>query len=334
MSIDVALVGLGRMGSVHLEAIRTRVPRLRLVAVAEPRGDLTSSDRVGDAVVYPDAGLALRHPGVRACIVATPTDSHRSIVARALETGLHVFCEKPLTLAREESVVLAATAESSGLVLQVGFWRRFAAPLVEARRLLHDGAIGRPLLLRLVQWDVDCPPAEWCDPARSGGLFVDMAVHEFDEIEWLLGEPITEVTARPLPLVNDELAHVGDFDNAVVLARLAGGAQAVVEVSRNGRYADDVRLEILGSDGAILVETVPRARVRVGTRSGLDTVWERDGDVFLPAIAAELDAFAALVAGETDARGVPGATASVRAVAIGEAARASAAGGLAVVLPS
>jgi len=331
VTIDVVLVGLGRMGSIHLETIRTRVPTLRLAAIAEPTADLATPARVGAAAVYAEAAEALRHPGVRACIVATPTDSHGSIVAQALETGLHVFCEKPLTLAPAESIELGAAARASGLVLQVGFWRRFAEPLVEARRLLHAGAIGRPLLLRLVQWDVDCPPADWCDPARSGGIFVDMAVHEFDEIEWLLDEPITEVTARPLALVNEELAAVGDFDNAVVLARLAGGAHAAVELSRNGRYADDIRLEILGSDGAVLVETVPRARVRLGTRDGLQTAWEQDGDVFLTAIAAQLDAFAATVAGRGDAPSVPGATASIRAVAIGEAARESAAGGLAVV---
>jgi predicted dehydrogenase len=332
VSIDVALVGLGRMGSVHLEAIRAIVPRLRLVAVAEPRAEPATPERSGDAAVYADARQALRHPGVTACIVATPTDSHRSIVAQALEAGVHVFCEKPLTLAPHESLELEAMAEARGLVLQIGFWRRFAEPLVEARRLLHAGAIGRPLLLRLVQWDVDCPPADWCDPARSGGIFVDMAIHEFDEIEWLLDEAIAEVTARPLALVNEDLAAVGDYDNAVVLARLAGGAHAMIEVSRNGRYADDIRLEILGNEGAILVETVPHGRVRLGTRAGLQTVWEQDGDVFLTAIAAQLEAFAALVSREPLAPDVPGAAASIRAVAIGEAARESAAGDLAVAV--
>jgi myo-inositol 2-dehydrogenase / D-chiro-inositol 1-dehydrogenase len=333
MTVDVVLVGLGRMGSVHLEAISKLVPRLRLAAVAEPRAELTAPGRVGDAVVYADAVEAIRHPGIRACIVATPTDSHGSIVAEALAAGVHVFCEKPLTLAAAESLELEAAARARKLVLQVGFWRRFAEPLLEARRLVRGGAIGRPGVLRLVQWDVDCPPADWCDPARSGGIFVDMAIHEFDEIEWLLGEPITEVAARPLALVNEDLAAVGDYDNALVLARLAGGAQAVVELSRNGRYADDLRLEILGSEGAILVETVPHSRIRLGTRNGLQTVWEREGDVFLTAIAAQLDAFAVLAAGTGDPSCVPGAAASIRAVAIGEAARTSAAGGLAVALP-
>jgi len=321
------LVGLGRMGRVHLHAIREHVADLKVTAVAEPRLDVPAEAPIGDATVYADAVQALRHPGLRACVVAAPTDVHRAVVEEALDIGLHVFCEKPLTLARDESLLLQSRAESRGLVLQVGFWRRFAAPLVEARRLLRAGAIGRPVLVRLVQWDVESPPAAWCDPVRSGGIFVDMGVHEYDEIEWLLDARVTEVRAQPLALVNQELAGVGDVDNALVFAAVKGGVRAIVELSRNGRYADDIRLEILGSDGALLVETVPKARVRLGTRQGLETVWEGGDDVFLAAVGAELAAFAALASGETSEASVPGAAESVRAVAIGEAARESAASG-------
>ena len=274
--MNVALVGLGRMGTVHLRAIRELVPNVALAAVAEPRAALVAaSDLTGDVVVYPDASGALRHPGLDGCIVVTPTETHASIVADALELGLHVFCEKPLTLRPEESLQLQELAESRGLVLQIGFWRRFSPLLVEARRLLQEGAIGRPILLRLVQWDVDCPPAAWCDPRRSGGIFVDMGVHEYDELEWLLDARITELTAHPLALVNEELADVGDFDNALVFAGLEGGARAIIDMSRNGRYADDLRLEILGSDGALLADTVPASRLRIGTRRSRDRLGGR-----------------------------------------------------------
>jgi scyllo-inositol 2-dehydrogenase (NAD+) len=332
--MDVALVGLGRMGGVHLRALQELVPDVRLVAVAEPRADLiAASDLIGDAVVYPDTARALRHPGLDGCIVVTPTETHATIVAGALELGLHVFCEKPLTLEQDESLQLQALAESRGLVLQVGFWRRFSPPLIEARRLLQQGAIGRPILLRLVQWDVDCPPAAWCDPRRSGGIFVDMGVHEYDEIEWLLDTRITRVTAHPLARVEQELAEVGDFDNAIVFADTEGDAHAIVDLSRNGRYADDIRLEILGSDGALFADTVPVSRLRMGTRRGLETVWEDSvSDAFLRAVAAELAAFGALGAGEAAAAAVPGAAESIRATLIGEAARDSATSGASVDL--
>ncbi len=330
--MDVALMGLGRMGSVHLRAIRELVPTVGLVAVVEPRADLVAvSDLAGDVVVYADADRALRHPGLAGCIVVTPTETHATIVADALELCLHVFCEKPLTLEHDESLRLQGLAESRGLILQVGFWRRFSPLLVEARKLLREGAIGRPVLLRLVQWDVDCPPAAWCDPRRSGGIFVDMGVHEYDEIEWLLDTRITEVTAQPLALVNEDLAEVGDFDNAMVFASLEDGTRAVIDMSRNGRYADDLRLEILGSDGVLFADTVPVSRLRLGTRRGLETVWEDSaGDGFVRAVAAELSAFSALAAGEATPAAVPGAAESIRATRIGEAARDSAASGASV----
>ncbi len=325
--VAVALVGLGRMGRVHLDAIRA-VPQLRLVAVAEPRREAVAeaAELIGSAAVHDDASGALRQPGLDACIVVTPTEAHAPVVAEALELGVHVFCEKPLTLDADTSLRLADAAASRGLSLQVGFWRRFARPFVEARRVLAAGTIGRPLLLRLVQWDADSPPAAWCDVRRSGGIFVDMGVHEFDEIEWLLGARIRAVRTVPLPLVDETLGAVGDLDNALVHVEVVGGAHAVVELSRNCRYGDDVRLEILGSEGAVLVETLPFPRVRVGDRTGLATVWEQPGvDAFRDGVASELAAFAAVVAGGDVA--VPGADASVRATAVGEAARASAAAG-------
>ena len=122
-----------------------------------------------------------------------------------------------------------------------------------------------------------------------------------------------------------ELAEVGDFDNALVLAELEGGVRAVIDMSRNGRYADDLRLEILGSEGALLADTVPVARLRLGTRQGLETVFEDERtDGFVRAVAAELAAFAARVRGDEGAAPVPGAAESIRATLVGEAARASA----------
>ena len=142
---------------------------------------------------------------------------------------------------------------------------------------------------------------------------------------------IIEVTAQPLALVNKELAEVGDFDNAIVFAGLEDGTRAVIEMSRNGRYADDLRLEILGSDGALLADTVPLSTLRMGTRRGLETVWEDSaGDGFVRAVAAELAAFRALAAGEATAAAVPGAAESIRATRIGEAARDSATAGASV----
>ena len=322
----LALIGVGRMGHVHADAIARHLADVRLAAVAEPRAEAVAAlgDLLGDAAVYRTAREALAHPGVAGCVVVTPTDTHATIVREALELGLDVFCEKPLTLDAAQSRTLGQLAAERGRLLQVGFWRRFHPPIAMARALLAEGAIGTPLFCRLSQWDVDCPPVEWCAPERSGGIFVDMAVHEFDQIEWFLADEIVSVEAKPLPLVIEQLESVDDFDNVAVWFTMAGGAQGIIDLSRNGRYADDIRMEVLGSEGALFVDTVPRGRLRIGTRAGLRTVWEDSGDdSFVAAVALELAAFT-LAAARRGERVLPGAADSIRATELGRAARRSA----------
>jgi myo-inositol 2-dehydrogenase/D-chiro-inositol 1-dehydrogenase len=324
---SIALIGVGRMGAVHALAIARHLPDVIVAAIAEPRAEAVAAlgDLAAGAAVYDTAKQALAHPGLDACIVVTPTDTHAGVVQSALEEGLHVFCEKPLTLDSSESRALGARAADLQRVLQVGFWRRFHPPIAMAKQLLAEGAIGRPLLTKLTQWDVDCPPVEWCAPDRSGGIFVDMAIHEFDQIEWFLNDEIVAVEARPLPRVIGELDTVGDYDNAVILCALAGGGQAVIDVSRNGRYADDIRIEVLGSDGALFIETVPTGRLRLATREGVRTVWEDpEVDAFTAGIALELAAFTLAIGGRGDGP-VPGADESIRASELGRAATRSAA---------
>jgi predicted dehydrogenase len=204
------------------------------------------------------------------------------------------------------------------LVLQVGFWRRFAPPWRVAKDCIAAGEIGRPLMVRLAQWDADPPPPTFCDPAVSGGLAIDCGVHEFDLAEWLTGRPITRVAAWALPIVDAGVGAAGDVDNLVAVLELEGGAVATVDLSRNARYGDDVRTEVLGSDGALLIDLLPVSRTRLGTASGMrelaDSVVD---DAMAAGVAGQARAFAAAVRGE--AVEVPLAPASRRATRIGRA---------------
>jgi predicted dehydrogenase len=203
-----------------------------------------------------------------------------------------------------------------------------------AKELLAEGAIGTPLFSKLTQWDIDCPPVAWCSPDRSGGIFVDMAVHEFDQIEWFLDDEVVSVEARVLPRVIAELETVGDFDNAAVWFTLASGGQGIIDLSRNGRYADDIRIEVLGSNGAIFIETVPTGRLRLGTRDGIQTVWkDPEDDSFVAGIARELAAFTLAMHGQAGIA-VPGVAASIRATELGRAAARSAEAGRAEMTPA
>lgn len=325
----MAILGTGRMGRFHARVIAGRVPDLRVVAVADPvlgrAADVIREIRV-QAWPYQDPDAALSHPGLEGCIIAAPTARHDDLVRRAIRLGLHVFCEKPLSLDPNEDERTGAEAQERGLVLQVGFWRRFSPPWLAVRRALRDGTIGRPLFLRLSQWDAFLPPPEFHDVSVSGGIIVDCGIHEFDLAEWLTGARILRVEAHPLPLAHSELEGTGDLDNTVIVAHLAEGEVAVIDLSRNAGYADDIRSEILGSGGAVFVATVPSGRAWVGTTAG---VLELEGaavpDAMEAGVAGELAAFAAAVRGAED--GVPGASDSARALQVAQAAVRAAASG-------
>ncbi len=320
--VRVGIVGLGRMGSYHAEALAD-LDEVAVVAMADPR-----PGRLADvAGHHPGASLhedpaELLGGRCEAVLVATPTPHHPGFVEAALGVGVHVLCEKPLALDPDESDRLGRMASSAGLVLQVGFWRRFSPPWTAARDAIAAGRIGRPVLIRLSQWDADPPPPEFCDPAVSGGLAVDCGVHEFDLAEWLSGERLVGLRGEPLPIVEPWIGEVGDLDNLLVLGMLGGGARIVVDLSRNGRYGDDVRTEILGDAGAVFVEMLPRGRARIGTRDGVvDLAGSATTDAMRAGVRAQAAVFAAGVRGAPV--DVPDAFASSRAVRAANAAMRS-----------
>ncbi len=308
----------------HAECARS-VAGVEVAVVADPwvEARRAGTDLHPAAVGEPDPMRAVVAPGIDACLIASPTPTHPALVQAALDAGHHVLCEKPLALDPGEAERLGRRAADAGLVLQVGFWRRFSPPWTAAHAAITAGAIGRPLFVRLAQWDADPPPPSFCDPAVSGGLAVDCGVHEFDLAEWLTGAAVTSVQAWPLPTVDPAIAATGDLENLVTVAHLEGGVVATIDLSRNARYGDDVRTEILGSDGAVFVELLPTSRARIGDRDGLRTLPGSEvDDAFVAGVTAQLDAFVRAVRGEP----VPhaGARESARATRAGHLATASA----------
>ncbi len=334
--VKTIVVGVGRMGAVHVEAIAGGHAGIAPVAVADL--DPAARERAvaklpGDVATYDDPLAALAHEGAEACLIASPTHTHEALVERALELGLHVFCEKPLTLDADSTLRLGTLAEQRERLLHVGFWRRFAAPWIVAKAAIDDGRIGKVLFARSAQWDAELPPLSFCDPARSGGLIVDCGVHDFDLVCWLTGRDVVRIDTRVLPLAEPALAEIDDIDNVLVILDLDDGASALVDLSRNGCYADDVRTELLGERGAVLVESEPHGRTRVGTRAGLETLPAGDAEAtFLEGITGGLAAFASAVRGAEIE--LPGAAESARALRIARAAQASTASGAPVPFTS
>ena len=295
-TLNFAVLGLGRMGRVHGQIIATQLPGARIVAAADPDPQARAAFEAEFAVPFVTASAeeALARPEVDAVAIVTPTLSHRDLVIAAAGAGKAIFCEKPLALTVEDNRATIAAVERAGVPLQVGFMRRFDAAYRRAKAIIDSGQIGRPVTYKAVGRDPFCPNVAFADPARSGGLLIDMGIHDFDVARWLMGSEVTRVSGEGTLLVCEALRAVGDIDNATVNLRFASGALGNVEVSRNAFYGYDIRTEILGSEGAINIGAYQQTPVLLLTRAGAQhDVTPYLHERFGPAYLAQMRAFVA-----------------------------------------
>jgi myo-inositol 2-dehydrogenase/D-chiro-inositol 1-dehydrogenase len=254
--LNIGLIGAGRIGRLHAAHLAHQIPRARLIAVAdvveEAARQCAAEHGIPRAVA--EYGALLDDADIQAVVICSATSTHAPIIEAAAQSGKHVFCEKPidLTLARIDSA-LAAVA-SAGTKLQVGFNRRFDASFSRARLAVERGEIGDPGRLHLVSRDPSPPPLTYLQ--TSGGLFLDMAIHDFDMARFLIGSEIDEVFSTAGVLVDEVIGGLGDVDTAVTILKFANGAIGTIDNSRCAVYGYDQRAEILGSGGMIATDNV------------------------------------------------------------------------------
>lgn len=262
----IGVVGLGRMGSFYAETVASLGGAAQLAAIVDP--DSRVRDRLqkslGLDAAFASVVDALEAANLDAVLVATPTSAHAETVIAAASAGKAIFCEKPLALTVDETRTVLDSVRRAGVLLQMGFMRRFDTAHAQAKAAIESGQIGRPLTFRAVGRDPGCPPLDFADPRHSGGLIIDMGIHDFDMARWLMSSEVERVSAEGSLLVCDELRRVGDIDNATVLLRFASGAIGSIEVSRTAKYGYDIQAEVLGSEGAV--------RVGVTTARALDEI--------------------------------------------------------------
>ena len=265
--IGIGLVGAGRMGSVHARLIASSVPEARLAGIADVdrQAGRRLADQVGDPPVFGSIDDLLAAPGVDAVLVAVSSNRHLEAVQAAAAAGRDILCEKPLALTVADTDAAIAAAEAAGVRLQIGFMRRWDPDYARAKARLASGAHGRPFLFKSLQFDAEPPPPSFADPAVSGGIMVDMGIHEFDLARWLVSDEVVEVQAFGASLAAPELAAVGDVDSAVTALRFAGGAVGSVELARTTTYGEDVRTEVLATGGSVWIGRLPLA---MGASSG------------------------------------------------------------------
>src|SRR5437660_850254 len=253
----IAVIGLGRMGRFYAQTLARRGPRVELYAVADPdpRARAAVQSKLGLGRVYDSPEPLLTLKEIDALVVATPTSTHAQVLLAAAQAGQlkAIFSEKPLALSLADTQTVIDAVERAGILLQVGFMRRFDPGYRHAYEAINAGKIGRPVTYKGVGRDPTCPPLDYANPAHSGGLVVDMGIHDFDLARWLMASEIEKVSAEGTLLACDQLAEFGDIDNAVINLRFANGAIGNVDLSRNARYGYDVRTEVLGTDGVLIV---------------------------------------------------------------------------------
>jgi myo-inositol 2-dehydrogenase/D-chiro-inositol 1-dehydrogenase len=252
--LRIGLIGAGRIGPVHAETLAFRVPQAQLVAVADvnPSAAQAVASRCNVPTILSSGSDLIRDPEIDAVAICSPTDTHADLIVAAAEAGKHIFCEKPISLSLKEIDRSLGAVESAGVKLQVGFNRRFDSNFLRVRQAVVSGEIGTPNLFHIVSRDPFPPPLTYLRP--SGGIFLDMMVHDFDMARFLIGDEVEEVFAAGAVMVDPGFAGEDDFDTAVVLLRFRGGAIGTIDNSRKSTFGYDQRIEILGSKGKIASE--------------------------------------------------------------------------------
>jgi inositol 2-dehydrogenase len=273
--LAVGLIGLGRLGRVYARDLSSRIAETSLVAVADPVGSLAAEVAAEFDVPhhYDDPTALIDDRTVDALVIVSPTHTHRELTIAAASSRKPTFCEKPPALSLGEVAAMQEAIERSGMFFQMGFMRRFDAGYAAAKAQIDAGRIGAPLVFKSTSRDPFRPSLEYANPKSSGGMLLDMGIHDFDLARWFMGE-VRTVSTIGATIAYPELATVGDIDNAVASLTFTSGKLGVIDLSRSGIYGYDISTEILGLEGTIRVGYLRETPVMVLTKNSVahDTV--------------------------------------------------------------
>lgn len=253
-AVKVGLIGAGRIGCLHAQHLRSRIPAADLLMVTDISIDAARrcAERYAIPAYQEDYRALLDHPEVQAVIICSPTPTHAQIIEEAALVGKHIFCEKPIAFSLPVIDQALETVKRAGVKLQIGFNRRFDANFRRVRQAVEQNEIGQPRQLQIISRDPAPPSIEYI--RTSGGLFLDMAIHDFDMARFLLGDEVAELFVLANAADSPAIAAEGDVDNAITMLRFANGAIGTIYNSRSASYGYDQRVEILGSKGVIAIE--------------------------------------------------------------------------------
>ncbi|MBL8153683.1 MAG: inositol 2-dehydrogenase [Anaerolineae bacterium] len=262
MTLNIGVIGAGRIGKVHAENLATRVPGTAVGAIADVV--LGSAQEVAARLHIPkvtaDYREILRDPAIQAVAICSATDTHSQIIIEAAQAGKHIFCEKPIDFNLDRIDQALAAVEKAGVKLQIGFNRRFDANYARVRQAIASHEIGELHILHIISRDPGPPPVSYIKV--SGGIFLDMSIHDFDMARFLTGSDAVEVYTVAGVKVDPAIGEAGDVDTAFVVMQFANGATVTIDNSRKAVYGYDQRVEAFGSAGAIATDNLyPNAAI-------------------------------------------------------------------------
>lgn len=249
--LRLGIIGAGRIGKVHAETLSFRVPEAIPASITDVNGVSAKevAERCGIFKVARNAAELINDPAIDAVLICSPTETHADLVIQAARAGKHIFCEKPIdaSLARIDAAL--AEVKKSGVKFQVGFNRRFDANFARVRAAVERGEIGTPHLMHIISRDPAPPPVSYIK--LSGGIFLDMTIHDFDMARFLVGDEVETIYAAGGVRIDPEIGKAGDLDTVLLVLQFKNGVIGTIDNSRKAVYGYDQRVEILGSQGAI-----------------------------------------------------------------------------------
>ena len=252
--LNIGIIGAGRIGKVHAESLVQQVPAANVIAIADVNVEEARllAGKLGIEQVSADYRDILNNPTVEAVVICSPTNTHALYIEEAALAGKHIFCEKPVDL--NLSVIQHAldVVKNSGVKLMVGFNRRFDPNFAKVQSLVREGKIGEPHILKITSRDPNPPSPQYV--TVSGGMFLDMTIHDFDMARFIVGSEVEEVYVVSAVLVDQAIGKAGDVDTAIITLRFKNGCLGVIDNSRKAVYGYDQRVEIFGSKGMVNVE--------------------------------------------------------------------------------
>jgi len=297
-TITVGVLGAGRIGRLHADNL-LRMPGVRVKSIADPYADFGAwpPEHIETGL---DPSLVLDDPEIEAVLICSPTPTHAPFTEAAAAAGKHIFCEKPIDLDPDRIRRTLEVVDAAGVKLQVGFNRRFDPTFSRVRQAVVDGDVGDIHIVKITSRDPEAPPVEYVE--SSGGIFLDMTIHDFDMVRYLTGSEVEEVHAMGAVLINPAIGEAGDVDTAVTTLKMASGALAVIENSRQAVYGYDQRVEVFGSKGSAEAgnETANRVTLSAGDGIRSDTPLYFFLERYQASFVAELEAFFASVRDDRD----------------------------------